>query len=361
VSFFVSALAASITIIAAIVPPLGIPGLTTTRADGPPFPAPPGYLLPWAGGEIHAVTQSEETTFTHNGRAAYAFDFDLTTDTVVAARGGRVALIRMDSDAGGCSAAFSKSANYIVIDHGDGTSGLYLHLAKNGVFVRPGDIVWQGQIIGTSGDTGLTCSDHGRGSGLHLHFQVERTEPNHYFTQSLPIAFDDISDNDGVPREGRSYVSGNFGHGKPQRIKLTLHRHVRPFAPIARPVDPTLLEAEHVEVPPIIGDVDTPTPEPASEGVSPTPTETPEPTDTPRPTRTPSVTPSATGTPTAFATATPVPTDTLTPTATPSPTDTPVPPTSTPAPPTNTPLPPTALPPTDTPTPAPPPSATPTP
>jgi hypothetical protein len=260
----------------------------------------------------------------------------------------------MDSDAGGCSAAFSKSANYIVIDHGDGTSGLYLHLARNGVFVRPGDIVWQGQIIGTSGDTGLTCSDHGTGPGLHLHFQVERTEPNHYFTQSLPIAFDDISDNDGVPREARSYVSGDYGHGAPQRIRLTLHRHLRPFAPIARPADPTLLEGEHVEVPPIIGDVDTPTPEPAFDA-SPTPSETPEPTDTPRPTRTPSVTPSTTGTPTAIATATPAPTDTPTPADTPSPTDTPLLPTSTPAPPTNT-----ALPSTDTPTP-PPPSATPTP
>jgi len=355
VSFLVSALAASITIVAAIMPPLGIPGLSTTHADVPPFPAPPGYLLPWGGGEIHTVTQSEETTFTHNGRAAYAFDFDLTTDTVVAARGGRVALVRMDSDIGGCSSAFSKFAKYIVIDHGDGTSGLYLHLAQNGVWVAPGDLVWQGQIIGTSGASGLTCSDDGGGPGEHLHFQVQLTEEGHYFTQSLPIAFDDISDNEGVPQPERSYVSGNFGHGQEQKLKLTPHHDVRRFAPRARPADPSLREGEHIKVPPMIGAPDTPTPEPAPADVGPIPdTATPEPTNTPRPTRTPTFTPSATPS------ATPPPL----PTSTPMPTDTPVPPpTDTPAPPTDTPVPPTLPPPppTDTPAPDPLPSATPTP
>lgn len=351
-SFLVSAVAASITIVAAIMPPLGIPGLSTPHADAPPFPAPPGYVLPWAGGEIHAVTQGEETTLTHNGSAAYAFDFDLTTDTVAAARGGRVTMIRMDSNVGGCSSAFSKSANYIVIDHGDGTSGLYLHLAQNGVFVKPGDVVWQGQYIGISGATGLTCSDNDAGPGAHLHFQVERTEPDHYFTQSLPIAFDDISDNGGVPQPGHSYVSGNYGHGEQQKLKLTPHHDPRPFAPIARPADPTLIEGEHVAVPPIIGVPDSPTPEPSPADLGPAPSDTPEPTHTPRPTRTPTITPSATPTPPPDATATPVPTNTP-----PPPTDTPVPPTDTPVPPTVAPPPP----PTATPTPDPLPSATPTP
>ncbi|TAK69080.1 MAG: M23 family metallopeptidase, partial [Dehalococcoidia bacterium] len=308
--FFVSALAASITIVAAIMPPLGIPGLSTTHADVPPFPAPPGYVLPWAGGEIHAVTQGEETTLTHNGSAAYAFDFDLTTDTVAAARGGRVTMIRMDSNVGGCSSAFSGSANYVVIDHGDGTSGLYLHLAQNGVFVKPGDMVWQGQYIGISGATGLTCSDNDAGPGPHLHFQVQRTEPNHYFTQSMPIAFDDIPGNEGVPQPDHSYVSGNYGHGKEQKLKLTPHRDLRPFAPIARPADPALLEGQHIAVPPIIGAPDTPTPEPVNPGPTsndaPASNDTPTPTDTPRPTRTPSVTPSATPTPPPDATATPL-------------------------------------------------------
>ena len=46
-------------------------GIALRKDDGPQFPAPAGYLLPWAGGEIHAVNQGEETSFTHNGLAAH--------------------------------------------------------------------------------------------------------------------------------------------------------------------------------------------------------------------------------------------------------------------------------------------------
>ena len=341
-SFLVSIFAASVTIVCAFLPPLSIPGLSTAHADVPPFPAPPGYLLPWAGGEIHTVTQGEQTTLTHNGYAAYAFDFDLTYDTVVAARGGRVALVRMDSNIGGCSPAFSGDANYIVIDHGDGTSALYLHLAQNGVFVKPGDLVWQGQIIGISGETGLTCSGINANPGPHLHFQVELTQQGHYFTQSLPIAFDDIADNNGVPQEGHSYISGNYGHGNQHPVTLTLHHDVRPFAPIAAPANPALIEGLTIAVPPLIGAPPAPVPNP-TESAPATATDTAATaTLTPRPTHTP------TRTPTADPSSTPVPTDTPTPT----PSDTPTPTA------TDTPPPPT---PTDTPTPDPAPSVTPTP
>ena len=345
-SFLVSAVFAGVAIVAAVLPPLGTSGFGAAHGGEPPYPAPPGYLLPWGGGETHTVTQSEETTFTHNGTAAYAFDFDLAFDTVVAARGGKVTFVRLDSNVGGCSSAFSKSANYVVIDHGDGTSALYLHLAQDGVFVRPGDIVAQGQLIAISGGTGLTCSDHGSGPGPHLHFQVERTEPGRYFTQSLPIAFDDIALDDGVPRDGDSYVSGNVLPGTPRAMTLTPHHYPRRFAPIAAPADPTLIEAEHIVVPPMIG-ADTPTPEPAPTDAAPADTTTPEPTGTARPTRTPTETP--VNTPTPVPTVTPLPTDT--PLPAPSPTDTPLPP--------DTPTP--SLAPTDTPLPDPIPSSTPTP
>ena len=334
-SFLVSAVFAGVSIIAAVLPPIGMSGFGSPHSAQPPFPAPPGYLLPWGGGETHTVTQTEETTFTHNGTAAYAIDFDLTFDTVIAARGGKVTFVRTDSNVGGCSSAFSKSANYVVIDHGDGTSALYLHLAQDSVFVRPGDIVAQGQVIAISGATGLTCSDHNSGPGPHLHFQVERTEPGRYFTQSLPIAFDDIASDDGVPRDGEAYVSANVPPGTPQTWWLTPHHYPRRFAPIAAPADPTLIEAEHIVVPPMIG-ADTPTPEPAPTDAAPVDSVSPEPTGTARPTRTPTETP--------VNTATPVPTDTPLPGETPLPTDTPLP---SPAPTdTDTPVPP------DTPTPS---------
>ena len=147
------------TLILSAVPTLPS-GIALRKDDGPQFPAPAGYLLPWAGGEIHAVNQGEETSFTHNGLAAYAFDFDLDYDTVVAARGGRVQFVRDESNAGGCSAVYASASNYVVIDHGDGTSSLYLHLAYDSALVAVGQIVERGEPIAVSGET----ASHARAS-----------------------------------------------------------------------------------------------------------------------------------------------------------------------------------------------------
>ncbi len=364
--FLATFFAVSVTMVAAIMPAFD---LASTASDHRAYPAAPGYLLPWAGGEIHEVTQGEETGLTHNGHAAYAFDFNLHYDTVVAARSGRVAMVRQDSNTGGCDARYSNAANYVVIDHGDGTSALYLHLAFRFVTVKPGDIVEQGAPIAISGETGLTCSDAADAPAPHLHFQVEKTEPSHYFTQSLPVAFDDIS-KDGVPQEGKSYVSGNFGRGKPQKIGLTTHRMPRDFHPVATPADPALIEGDpNAVVTPVPGSPATPTPWPLSitrtatqtptPGVSPTVTPSPAATATLLPGETPTETPTPTPAPPIVAPAagtTPSPADAPTPPppppTAPAPTDTPAPfypaATDTPPAPADTPVPAG----TDTPTPA---------
>ena len=324
-AFLASALLGSVTLIAAIVPAINIPGRPGTEPQL--FPAPPGYLLPWAGGEIHDVTQGEETTFTHNGLTAYAFDFGLNYETVVASRSGKIVMAYAGSNSGGCSRYYSNSTNYVVIDHGDGTAGLYLHLAYNSISVNIGDLVAQGEPIAVSGETGVTCSDDGRDPGPHLHFQVEQFEPDHYLTQALPTAFDDISNHAGVPIEGRAYASGNYGRGKPQKIKLTPYRVSREFNPRAVPLNADLIPKEPVA------------------GPTSTPTETPTATNTPLPLAESLITPIPTNTRVPKNTPTPEPTSTPVP---PPPTSAPPPPpTATPAPPTNTPV----VPATHTPTP----------
>jgi murein DD-endopeptidase MepM/ murein hydrolase activator NlpD len=336
-----SAVAVAVTFVAAIAPPIHIPG--QSRSEEGRFPAPPGYLLPWAGGEIHTVTQGEETTFTHNGSTAYAYDFDLSYDTIVAARSGKVLRVREDSNAGGCDPSFSTAANYVVIDHGDGTTALYLHLAYNGVTVAPGDIVDQGDPIAISGETGLTCADDENGGpGPHLHFQVQRFDEARPLTQSVPVAFDDIPSNNGVPQDGKSYVSGNFGKGQEQKIKLTPWRVPRVFNPTARPENPHLKE-EPAPPPP---SPTPPAPEAlASESATPTETPTEPPTITPVPDDTSTPEPDDTDTPEPDKTNTPVASETPaagTPTPAPSDTTTPLPddtPTSA--------LPPTEAPPTE--------------
>jgi len=312
-----SAFLAAVTLVMAVTPSFNLSGGGTR--EEPLFPAPLGYLLPWAGSEIHSVTQGEDTSLTHNGQAAYAFDFGLNYDTVVAARSGRVSMVYDRSNRGGCDPALSSASNYIVIDHGDGTSALYLHLAYDSTLVAPGDLVERGQPLALSGETGVTCSDNGDGPAPHLHFQVQHTEEGRYSTQSLPVAFDDISEDGGVPVEGASYASGNYGRGKAQKIRLTAHHAERIFAPKATPADPGLTEMQPA---PTATATATPT-----GTVTVTPTATPSPADTATPAPSdapvPSPTPAPDNTPTPAVSDTPVPvqSETPTPAETPTPTE----------------------------------------
>ncbi|HEU0074367.1 MAG TPA: M23 family metallopeptidase [Dehalococcoidia bacterium] len=55
--------------------------------------------------------------------------------------------------------------HHVIIDHGGGMETLYGHLYE--VFVKEGDVVSQGQLLGYGGDTGIA-------DGKHLHFEVHK-------------------------------------------------------------------------------------------------------------------------------------------------------------------------------------------
>lgn len=139
--------------------------------------------LPFPSGASVTVSQGNHGRFSHNGSAVYAVDFPLPEGSEVAAvRAGRVQRVREDSNTGCGDAACADQANYVVVDHGDGTLASYYHLELDGALVEVGDSVDRGQIIALSGNTGWS-------TGPHLHLQI-----NDLLYQSVPVRFEDLRD-----------------------------------------------------------------------------------------------------------------------------------------------------------------------
>jgi murein DD-endopeptidase MepM/ murein hydrolase activator NlpD len=123
------------------------------------------YELPFAKGTKHRVVQGYGGLFSHSHIAA--LDFAMPVGTPVhAAREGKVYSYKDNSNEGGYGSNYKGKANYLIIQHNDGSFGCYWHLKENGVLVKNGHVA-KGQQIGLSGATGLVIRPH-------LHFSVKR-------------------------------------------------------------------------------------------------------------------------------------------------------------------------------------------
>lgn len=130
-------------------------------------PSQSEYTLPYPVGETHQVTQSY--CFSAGGhRLQLAYDFAMPIGTeILAARAGVVRNIKESSPDDGRR---NGEHNFVFIQHDDGTTAFYAHLMQNGVEVEIGDQVETGELIGYSGNSGLT-------SHPHLHFGVYSSWP----------------------------------------------------------------------------------------------------------------------------------------------------------------------------------------
>lgn len=158
------------------------------------------YALPFAAGQRARLIQGPRGRFSHQAgsRDEQALDWALPEGTpVLAARGGVVIAVRQDSTHGGAGEQFRDCANYVVIRHADHTCAEYLHLRPGGARVRLGDTVQAGQLIGLSGNTGLSTTPH-------LHFALFTTLDGRT-RQSFPVKFRLQDGRIVTPREGETY------------------------------------------------------------------------------------------------------------------------------------------------------------
>ncbi len=159
----------------------------------------PTLECPWPCGVTYMCTQGHGG-FSHNGGSYYAWDFGLYEGAqVVAAAPGSVSHVRMSGSTGCCDPSCGWDANYVAVDHGDGSTALYLHLQQWSSGLSVGDWVNPGDAVGRVGLTGYVC-------GAHLHFQVQSTCGSYYCT-SVPGEFYDYGD----PGYGDWLTSGNCG------------------------------------------------------------------------------------------------------------------------------------------------------
>jgi len=126
----------------------------------------------------------------------YAFDFNMLVGTkFYACRGGKIALVidGQPSDGGG-----DKYGNWVIVDHGDNTFGIYLHSPKNGISVTEGDVVKQGDLLGKTGRSGLAGYPH-------LHFIVVQNGYKWPY-DPIPISFKNVFPPDVVLKSNTEYT-----------------------------------------------------------------------------------------------------------------------------------------------------------
>jgi len=97
--------------------------------------------------------------------------------------------------------------NYLIIQHSDGTYGVYWHIEQNGIRVKVGDTVGRGDWIASTGTTGNSSTPH-------LHFDVRTgwdygypADGNEF--KSVPVRFQSVDQNCWIPRVGQPMLSNN--------------------------------------------------------------------------------------------------------------------------------------------------------
>jgi len=158
------------------------------------------YVPPIAPGSRFQISQAFGGSFSHqDAQNRYAVDIMMPVGTpIYVARGGVVMEVENDYFKSGTEQVYASKANSIRVLHDDGSMGVYAHLELEKAQVHPGLQVQTGELIGYSGNTGLT-------TGPHLHFVVQINQGMQL--ASVPFRFADADGRAAEPQSG-SWLEG---------------------------------------------------------------------------------------------------------------------------------------------------------
>ena len=137
-------------------------GSSTTEPDADHL-----YAVPFGGEARRELTQGFDGADSHLASMRYSLDFAMPEGTpVFAARAGTVLYLQDGFTEGGADPDLLEQANLLVVAHSDGSMASYGHLTA-GIPVSVGDMVDEGDVLGSSGATGFVGQPH-----LHFHVGV---------------------------------------------------------------------------------------------------------------------------------------------------------------------------------------------
>lgn len=134
-------------------------------------PSAYGYIFPVAGLGLSNINNKNYPSY--RGHTGVDVNINVIGKSVVAVKSGTVVTSKALRNSNGTYRSYGE---YVVINHHDGTMTLYAHMLSGSRQVIEGQVVSQGQVIGTVGSTGNS-------SGPHLHFEVRK---NGYCVNPLP-------------------------------------------------------------------------------------------------------------------------------------------------------------------------------
>jgi murein DD-endopeptidase MepM/ murein hydrolase activator NlpD len=176
-----------------------------TTDVAPVLTKPEAFHLPLECDKTARISQGNNGTVSHSGKAQYAYDFAIPVNTPLVAIADGIVLYAFgetgpgDNCYNGGPASCYAYANYVVLRHGDGTGSIYKHLNK--VLVTVGEFVPSGKPVGLSGSTGYS-------TGPHAHFMRQEICGAATSCQSVLVKFADVPGT-GIPATGQTVTSKN--------------------------------------------------------------------------------------------------------------------------------------------------------